>query len=141
MKRIKFEHHEMGQYCNISGIAYNEMDLFSINLLNFILQEVKEGNIYRNQTTFLEVFNQFTSAQEILPILSIIPEVRIAKVHVYTACVFLLQSVGYIMLLHDHIFHHFVFYLRDPEENDFYGLFMKRVNYVRSLGLFHLKYS
>ncbi|KAJ4701125.1 Protein kinase superfamily protein [Melia azedarach] len=36
--------------------------------------EVKEGNIYRNQTTFLEVFNQFTSAQEILPILSIIPE-------------------------------------------------------------------
>lgn len=40
--------------------------------------EVKEGSIYKNQTTYSEeaslVFYQLASAQEVLPILSVIPE-------------------------------------------------------------------
>lgn len=40
--------------------------------------EVKEGSVYKNQTTYSEeaslVFHQLASAQEVLPILSVIPE-------------------------------------------------------------------
>lgn len=55
-------------------------DVFK-QLVIIILQEVKEGSVYKHQTTYSEeaslVLHQLASAQEVLPILSVIPEVKI----------------------------------------------------------------
>lgn len=59
-------------------------DVFK-QLVIIILQEVKEGSIYKNQTTYSEeaslVFYQLASAQEVLPILSVIPEVKLTQMY------------------------------------------------------------